>query len=224
MNNATLDQRLGRDREALAAYQQIGLDRSSLRAREHAQILANLGVLYRRLGDPIKALATYDEALRLFGEDPLLDGELGVIKNRGIVLALDVGDLEGARATFSTAFDRASVAGNRREMLQALLYRAETERRAGARTPALADFTKSLATAGELEAPEETWKALYGLGRLAAAGGDTEAAIAHFDAALSVIEALREAIRVPLLRSDFFSDKREVYDQQMAMRLGGSPS
>ena len=36
---------------------------------------------------------------------------------------------------------------------------------------------------------------------------------------MSVIENIREAIRVPLLKSDFFSDKREVYDALISVSM-----
>ncbi len=212
VNQATLDQRLGRDREALVGYQQIDTSGADLRPREHAQILANLGVLYRRLGDPIKAIETYDRALALFEADQLLDGELGVIKNRGIALALDLGDFVQADAAFTRAFNRATAAGNRREILQALIYRGETRRRLRRHVEAGADFTAGLAIARELGTPEEEWKALFGLGRVDEAAGQRGQATARYVAAVDVIESLRERIRVPTMRSDFFSDKREVYD------------
>jgi tetratricopeptide (TPR) repeat protein len=220
INTATLDQRLGRDRDALASYQRLAGEMETLRPREQAQLQANLGVLYRRLGDPIKALETYDRALELFAKDPLLDGELGVLKNRGIVSALDLGDLSGAVKTFSDAQVRAHRAGNRRELLQAQLYRAEAFRRQGELGRAREDFTASVALARELQTPEETWKSLYGLG-LVELGEDSRASAGrHFEDALSVIESIRESIRVPALRSDFFADKREVYDSLMAMEIG----
>ena len=220
INTATLDQRLGRDRDALASYQRLAGDIETLRPREQAQLQANLGVLYRRLGDPIKALETYDRALALFAKDPLLDGELGVLKNRGIVSALDLGDLSGAVKTFSDAHLRAHKAGNRRELLQAQLYRAEALRRLGDLPRAREDFTASVTLARELHTPEETWKSLYGLGLVELADEGRANAARHFDDALTVIESIRESIRVPALRSDFFADKREVYDSRIAMEIG----
>ena len=222
INTATLDQRLGRERDALASYQRLAGEMETLRPREQAQLQSNLGVLYRRLGDPIKALETYDRALALFAKDPLLDGELGVLKNRGIVSALDLGDLSGALETFSDALVRAQNAGNRRELLQAQLYRAETFRRLGDLPRARQDFAASLALARELQTPEETWKSLYGLGLVELAGESRPNAGKHFEDALAVIESIRESIRVPALRSDFFADKREVYDSLLAMEIGSA--
>jgi tetratricopeptide (TPR) repeat protein len=217
INQAILYQRLGRDREALDVYKQLLGAGSALRDREQAQLLTNLGVLYRRMGDPIKALATYEKARALFARDLNVDGELGVLKNRGIVLALDLQRLAEAERAFSDALASATKVGNKREMLHAHLYRAETILRHGDAARALSDYTASLALAKELELPEEQWKALYGLGRALPNPGD---AAAHLAAAVDTIETIRENIRVPSLRSDFLTDKREVYDALFATRLG----
>ena len=218
-NQATLDQRLGRYEEALAAYRQALADTSDVRAEEHAQMLANLGVLYRRMGDPYKALDAYDRARAIFALDQHVDGELGVLKNRGIVLALDLGRLEEARATFAQAFARASDAGNAREALQARLYGAETELRLGRAAEAGRDFRAAHAAAVELETVEDQWKALYGLARCETLLGNDAAATGHLRKAVAVIEEIRDAIRVPSLKSDFFHDKREVFDALIALRL-----
>jgi tetratricopeptide (TPR) repeat protein len=218
INQATLDQRLGRDQEALATYRQVqsGPD---LRPNEQAQLLVNLGVLYRHLGDPIKALAAYDEARALFAREHLVDGELGVLKNRGIVLALDLNQLDAARANFSDALDRATKAANRREILQARLYRGETELRLGLLSAAKEDFTVAFQAARDLKTPEEEWKALYGMARTELRGGDRNGAERELTGAASVFENIREAIRVPTLRSDFFNDKRDVYDALISIEI-----
>ena len=220
VNQATLNQRLGRDEEALAIYREVQSSGSDLRPQEQAQILTNLGVLYRHLGDPIKALAAYDEARALFAREHQVDGELGVMKNRGIVLALDLGQLDAARQNFTDALDAAIKAADRREILQAQLYRGETELRLGSIDTARADFTASLALARTLNTPEEQWKALYGLGRVEMRSANTDAARNHFEQAIAVIEQIREAIRVPTLRSDFFNDKRDVYDALTNIEIG----
>lgn len=218
-NKATLDQRLGRYDEALAEYRLALGDGSDVRPEEHAQMLVNLGVVFRRLGDPYKALAAYDQALELFARDRQLDGELGVLKNRGIVLALDLGRLDEARATFADAFARATKAGSHREALQAQLYGAETMLRLGDAVPAARDFRAAYDAALALDTVEDQWKALYGLARCETLLGDETSAAKHLRNAIDVIEKIREAIRVPSLKSDFFNDKREVFDALIALRL-----
>ena len=222
VNLATLDQRLGRDEDALEIYRRVQALGAELRPREQAQILVNLGVLYRHLGDPIKALKAYDDARKLFAQEHSVDGELGVLKNRGIVLALDLGRLDEARQNFSDALARATQANSRREMLQAQLYRGETELRLNVLDAARSDFTASLDAARAMKTPEEQWKALYGLARVELQNGDRAAAAAALQSAVSVIEQIREAIRVPNLRSDFFNDKRDVYDALISVDLDGA--
>ena len=223
VNEATLDQRLGRDEEALAIYRRVK-EEKDLRPREQGQVLMNLGVLYRHLGDPIKALAVYDEARRLFGQEQQIDLELAVTKNRGIVLALDLGQLEAARATFSEALEGASRVKDQLEALQARLYRGETELRLGRIEPARQDFQASLDLARALRTPEEEWKALYGLARAELRTGNRADATAHLERAVAIVEKVREAIRVPTLKSDFFNEKRVVYDALISVELeGGEP-
>ena len=224
VNKATLDQRLGRDQEALEWYRQAQAAGPDLRPREQAQILVNLGVLYRHLGDPVKALQQYDAALALFAREQQLDSELSVMKNRGIVLALDLGQLDAARANFSEVLDRATKANSRREILQAHLYRGETELRLGQLDPAEVDFANALEIARALRTSEEEWKALYGLGRTELRRGNVAAARQHLESAVQVVESIREAIRVPTLKSDFFNDKRDVYDALISVELpAGDP-
>ena len=217
-NQATLEQRLGRDETALTLYRELDGSSADLAPSEQAQLLVNLGVLYRRLGDPIKALDMYDRARRLFVQDRHADGELGVLKNRGIVLAIDLGRLDEAERTFTEALTTATRLGNQREMAHALIYRGETRRRAGAMTDAHADFAAALRLARTLTMPEEVWKALYGLGRTDV---DPGVAAAHLDEAIDTIERIREAIRIPSRRSDFLNDKREVFDARLAASLAG---
>ena len=219
VNRAALDQRLGRHDEALAVYRQLEADSPDLRPREQAQIVVNEGVLYRNLGDPIKALAAYDRALDLFSRDEHVDGQLGVLKNRGIVQALDLHDFSAARRSFSDALTKALAVGNGREALQAQLYRAETELRAESIDEARADFDAALERAEALRTPEETWKALYGLGRVELAAGNRGAAVARLERSATVIEQIRESLRVPFLKSDFFNDKRDVYDALIAIEV-----
>src|SRR5207244_11921909 len=136
-----------------------------------ALMLIKLGVLYRNLGDPIKALQTYDEARSLFASGRDVDGELGALTNRGIVLALDLERLGEADRSFSAALESATAVGNRREMLHARLYRGETRWRTGRVDDAREAFAAGLTLARDLRTRDGVWKALHGLGRVETSGG-----------------------------------------------------
>jgi tetratricopeptide (TPR) repeat protein len=214
-NKATLDQRLGRYQQALAIYRELGTARD-VRPAEQAQILVNQGVLYRRIGDPVKALQAYADAETLFARNRHADGELGAMKNRGLVLAVDLGRLEEAERTFSNVIDLATRIGNRRESLVTYLFRGDTRLSVGDGERARSDFAAALALARELRTPDEEWKALYGLGRVEPR---FETAIEYLAQSVTVIERLREDIAELALRSEFFHDKREVYDALIAAHL-----
>src|SRR6185369_10043462 len=99
-NQATLFQKLGRYEKALEIYRSVESSSKALTPGDRAHIEANLGTLYRRLGDPWKALETYKNAQLLFSKDRDADGEIGVLKNIGIVYALDLHDLPNAQRIF----------------------------------------------------------------------------------------------------------------------------
>jgi len=220
-NEATLLMRLGRYQQALAVFSDLGALSGDLRPRERAMMLVNLGVIYRRLGDPIKALSAYDEARSLFARDRAVEGELNALKNRGIVLAIDLGRLEEAQRNFSIALETATTVGNKREMLHVRLYRGEASLRAGRVNEAREDYEAGLAIARDLHTPEEEWKALYGLGRVEPRA---DRAVEYLNEAVRTIEQVREGIGVQSPRSDFLTDKREVYDRLIKERLADAPA
>jgi tetratricopeptide (TPR) repeat protein len=221
-NQATLLWRLGRNEDALMLYKELAANRD-LAPQEHAQLLVNLGVLYRRVGDPIKALTINDEAQKLFARDRNVEGELSAMKTRGIILAFDLMQFEEAERSFSAVVAAATRVGHRHHLLDGHLFRGETLSLAGHADKARVDLLKALALARELRTPEEEWQALYALGRNER---ERQPGVAreYLTQAVSVIERVRENIGVPSMRFEFFNDKREVYDALIALRLGDASS
>ena len=111
----------------------------------------------------MKALETYGAAKDLFAKEQHADGEIGVLKNIGIVRALDRGDFDGALESFTSALALAERSNNRREAMQAHLYRGKTYFLRKEGEAARREFDAALALAKELGTTEERWKALYGL-------------------------------------------------------------
>jgi CHAT domain-containing protein/Tfp pilus assembly protein PilF len=211
-NLATLFLRLGGYDQALELYRELQKSPEALPPSEHALVLANLGVLYRRLEDPFKALETYRAAGQLFAQEQRRNGEIGVLKNIGIVQALDLGDLRAALGTFARVLSIAEGNGNRREAMQVRLYRGETLIRLGDLNGATRDLEAALDSAKALGTTEEEWKALYGLGRVARRTGRDDLAAARFRQAIGVIESVRSNLQLSTLKTDFLADKRDVYD------------
>jgi tetratricopeptide (TPR) repeat protein len=211
-NQATLYQRLGRYENALQIYRQVEQSDEKLTPSDRAHLYGNLGALYRRLGDPYKALDMYRKAQKMYVEQHDAGGELTILKNIGIVYALDMEDLPKAGEIFRSAIPLAQKTSNRREEMQAHLYLGETLFRAGSFSAAKIEFERSRSMASELATTEEEWKSLYGLGRVSEQSGDTSIAETQYRQAVSIVERTRHQLQLSALRSEFFADKREVYD------------
>lgn len=219
LNLATLYQRLGNDQRAISIYNNILDAPKDLSSRDFGHIYANLGVLYRHLGDPEQTLASYRDAERYYAKEQDIDGELGVLKNTGIVLALDLGRLKDALKAFDQVRSLAAKTKNQREAMQALLYRGETLYRLDKLAEAEKEFNAALAAAEQLGTVEEQWKAVYGLGKIALKMSQRDNAEGKFRDAIKRIESMRSKLQLSRLKSDFFADKRDVYDALIKLLL-----
>ena len=218
-NLAMLQQRLGQYERALVIYRQLEAGSQSLQPSERARLLANIGALYRRLGDPYKAIEQYQAADRLFAQQRDHDGEIGVTTNTGIVLAMDLGDLRGAVRAFEKSFALAARSGNRREQAEAKLYASEALRRLGQYDEATRNAEQALTLANELKAPEEQWKAELSLAKIRETFGDYAGALTRYRHVIGTVEKLRQGIAGFALRAAFLGDKAEAYDGAIRMLL-----
>lgn len=219
INEATLYQRLGRYENALDTYQRMDASSNALTASDRAHLLTNLGVLYRRLGDPWKALDSYQAALDLYSKQHDADGEISVLKNIGIVYALDQNDLRKAQQLFERSLLRAGETHNDREQMQAHLYLGETRLRKGDIDAAKDEFQQALTQARKLDTKEEQWKALYGRARTEELSGEPEKAEVDYREAIAIIETTRTQLQISALRAEFLADKRDAYDAMIALLL-----
>jgi CHAT domain-containing protein len=218
-NVAALYQRLGQYRNALATYDTMHVSSSALPAVERAQLLTNMGALYRRLGDPVKALETYRAAQALYRENALRNGEITVLNNIGIAQVLDLNAEPDALRSFDEAFRMAQESGSKPMALQSRLYRGETLFRLSRYGNAQQDFEGALALAREVHAPEDEWKALYGLARCANVAGNAERARKDLEQSVEVIENIRSNAGTGTPRNGFLADKRQVYDLLIELEL-----
>jgi len=93
---ATLYEQLGQNEKALDYYKLAHASGEALPTAEYAQLLSNLDALYRRLGDPVKALENCRSARHS-------DGQIHVLHNIGIALALDDKNFAAALGAFTEA-------------------------------------------------------------------------------------------------------------------------
>lgn len=218
-NIATVYDRLGLEEKALDLYRQNSGKPDEMAPEEYAQLLLNEGVLYRHMGDPVKALELYQTSQGLFRTSHQSDGEISALRNIGIVKATDLADLSGAIQSFTSALELAQKSSNERALVQANLYLGDVFRRLGQSKAASAHLNTALEVARKIGLVEEQWKALYSLGRIEEQTGDPQAAAEDYQRAISIIESVRAGLRVPSLKIDFLADKRDVYDSLIALHL-----
>jgi len=218
-NIATVYQRIGLDEQALTLYQQISGRPGDMPAAEYAQMLANEGILYRRLGDPVKALDLYHSSQTVFRTARHADGEISALRNIGIVKAMDLNDPSGALQSFTEGLHLSRQSSNNRGLVQADLYLGEVLRRLHRFEEATGHLREAVSTAQAAGLVEEQWKALYALGRIAEETGSPQAAVDDYREAIAIIESVRAGLRVTALRTDFLADKRDVYDSLIAFEL-----
>ena len=133
--------------EGLAMNEQIGLPEAIIPA------LADVGDMYRRLGNPEQARAHLERSRALAEKTGFRPG-IAVALHHLARLRLDAGDARGARELATNAFAIDEEIGNRADAARALHTLGMADLLAGDRTAARAAFTKSLAQAEELGARE----------------------------------------------------------------------
>lgn len=218
-NMASLLQRMGQFQRALDLYLEVEAGEPNWPAAFEARMLANMGALYRHLGDPYKAVETYDDALRLYrtGED--VDGESGVLLNIGIAQALDLNRTDQALKTFEQALHLAERSQDKVLALKCQLHLAEAYRLIGNLERASALFRATEEQSRTLELPEEQWKAHFGLGRIAEATGAVDLAREAYERAIAIIEQQRSTVGSQALNARYFVEKGGVYSSILELDL-----
>ena len=216
INLATLYQRLGMQQRALNLYREQAVGESALRPSEHARMLSNMGALYRRLGDPVKALEAYAQARTLYRQERNPRGELNTALNAAIARAFGLGR-DDAGGELRQVMATAEGQGDRNQAVKARLYLGELALRQDT-SQARALYQEVLDQARTSGLAEEQWRAEYGLAR-AAAGASTAESIGHLEQAILTIESVRTRIAAPSLSAEYLADRDEVYDDLIELRL-----
>ena len=216
MNRSVALEQLGAYTEALAqirplANRSLAEGTGGPATSESAALAVNLAVLYRNLGDPRRALTLLDRARIVY--DALGDRSAlaNVHLNRGLVFQLNLRQPEAAEGALVRALELAGESGDRSEETRTLCALGDLRLSGGHLLEARSDFERALAAATASDAAAGRWAALAGLGRVARAAGDPDAALLHLRAAIAEIEKAGEGVGNSALRGGLLSDQRAVY-------------
>ncbi len=213
INRGVAFERVGAFREALEAYQSVadyGLD-----ARRAADLDINIGVAFRNLGDPLRALSKFDQAGQRYQAAGVESDMPALWLNRGLVYHFNLGRPQEANEAYTTALRLARASGVAEEQLQALYYLGRLALDTGNFDVAHTALVQALQLAGQNASLEGQWSAHEGLARLALARNDLESAGRHLDSAIGLVESARAGIAVRDVRQRYFGSRRSIYDLQV---------
>lgn len=230
-NQGVALERVGAFREALEIYQLILAEEASSQLAPHhrAVVRVNLGVIYRNLGDPVRAVAAFEEAIAVFEALGDVAGLSNAWLNLGLARHLDFAQLEEAERAYRRALALAEQAGDRSEEMQDLFYLGQLlllqegqEGQEGQERLQEAEqiFARALAVAETAGSAEGRLSALYGLGRVAAARDRPQEALDLLRRAMDEVEQVRSSLESPALRGVYFGSRRPVYEATIALLAG----
>ncbi len=207
LNQGVALEKVGAYREALDLYKGLLAEGGE---GQRAALLVNTGVLYRNLGDPVRASEAFREAISVYEQVGDTAGLSNAWLNLGLALHLNLERTGEAEAAYRDALRLAEESGDRTEEVQDLFYLGRLLLERGRLDEAEAIYRRCLEVAKASGSAEGKWSAQEGLGRIARARGDLAGALGRFERALAEIERVRAGISRPR-RAGYFGDKRTVY-------------
>lgn len=210
LNQGVVLEKMGAYREALGLYKGLLSKSREMDPGRRATLLVNTGVLYRNLGDPVRAVEAFREAAGEYRRTGDTAGVSNAWLNLGLAEHLNLERPREAEAAFREALRLAEESGDRTEEVQDLFYLGRLLLERGRLDEDEAVYRRCLEVAEASGSAEGRWSAREGLGRIARARGDLTGALGHFERALAEIERVRAGISRPR-RAGYFGDKRAVY-------------
>lgn len=210
LNRAVVLERLGAHQEALEALRSLAAEIEP-DPRHQAALAANLGVVYRNLGDPRRAERELERAASIFRAEGDRGGLANALLNLGQVAELHLRRPDVAETRYGEAIAEAEAGGDRIEEVVARLFRGRLRVSTGRSAEGRADLERALATAEDAEDAESRWSALFELARADRLDGRDDEALARLEQAIETIEGVRAGIRSRAAASGFLADKRSVF-------------
>jgi CHAT domain-containing protein/tetratricopeptide (TPR) repeat protein len=210
LNRGVVLEKVGAYREALDLYKGLLAGSGEMDEARRASLRVNTGVLYRNLGDPVRAVEDFREAIDGYRRSGDTAGLSNAYLNLGLAEHLNLERPAPAEAAYREALRLAEESGDRTEEVQDLFYLGRLLLERGRLGEAETIYRRCLGISQASGSPEGRWSAREGLGRIARARGDLRGALGHFEGALAEIERVRAGIARPR-RAGYFGDKRAVY-------------
>lgn len=222
VNLGSIKEKLGQYREALEIYDRLLKEEEAgkkLDPFQRAYVHLNRGPLQRHLGAPQLALESYKTAALLFESIGDRAGRANAELNQGILQLENFGEAGLARDHFRAVLgDSGSPeSANIEFRAYASAYLGRALQALGELDAAETILRETRDAAREKGYKEGEYIALFGLGRVVAARGDGDGALALQREAIGIVEGLRSNIDVGEDRLSFLFDRGQPYAAALAI-------
>lgn len=212
LNSGTLRRRLGDAQRALQLYGEAAESAKTLpNPRLYGLAVQNVGTAHQELGQQDKALAHFHEALLIFQKirDVRLEG----------VAHIQIGEIHRQQKAYDVAVEHlqkglalVQAAGDVRNEAQAQHLMGRVQQALGDSNGAMMTLRSALALARATKDVHNEAQMLLSLGNVERDSEKLPDAIAHFDAALQLIEGLRARVSRQPLRTALLASKQDYYE------------
>ncbi|HXO20470.1 MAG TPA: CHAT domain-containing protein, partial [Thermoanaerobaculia bacterium] len=176
-----------------------------------ANLISTIGWVYQLQGNPGEALAHYARALDLSRRTKSPRVEALALHRIGVA-RLALGQLNDARVSLQRALALEQAGRDRSEEARTRLELGSVLGASGEMAGANGQFAQALELSRQVEDSSIEADCLLHQARLARDEGDLERARERIEAALSIIESVRNNVTTHQLRLSFFSTKRAYYE------------
>jgi CHAT domain-containing protein len=182
------------------------------RAREEqASAWNNQGIVYRREGKLARSVECFNEALKI---DRAMGSRWGMgydERNLGMAFRL-MGRLEDSETHIQRGAELSRSIGDEINLAKSLYALGDTQFELKKLAEAEAAYQEAARLAEKHLLRDVQWRALHGLGRIAAARDRKDRAVEFLKRAVDVVEAMRQEIKIEEFRNSFLSNKSDLYE------------
>ena len=197
----------------------------SLKLAEVSHSVLDVATAYNNIGLVHRKEKRYPESIEFFKKalkrDEQLKSKWGqgyTHRNMGMSL-LRMGQLETAEEHLIRAVKLSRDIGNRTNMVKALLELGNLALERKQWDLAISSFRKTYELSEDINIKEVSWRALRGEGFAFIQLGKNEQAVESYKKAVSLVDALRSAIKVEEFQNGFLTDKQDVYKELVLLLL-----
>jgi CHAT domain-containing protein/Tfp pilus assembly protein PilF len=203
---------LGEEQKALDFFNQLLIVMREIKHREgEANTLTNIANVYSDLGENQKALDTNTQALAVHREVNNRNGEAISLNNIGLIYG-KLGDIRKALEYFDQSLSLRRAMNDLGGQVATLNNIGTARLLLGDREAALEAYAQALPLSQMVGAVESEAKALRGIAQAARDRGDLTEALSKIEAALKIVESLRNRIAEDDMRAVYLGATQSYYE------------